>query len=353
MKPSEVKLAIAMPTVTVATASGGGHLNTLRFADLLARSAEVRAVSYRRKEEGVWFLPEVEDRLAAEGWTLLVLWGEDVNPQVERYHGRMPLLYYHQARDFGIELPADVPILCISRFLLSDAQKTWPANPQFYLPPVFETFCRNQQQERDIDVLVVTRKLPPYVVEELVPRLRPRCRVEVADRFLPRQELFALFNRSKVYLYAFGPQRSRHHPSGWRVMEGISTQDLEAMACGCTVVSDLRGGQADFVEPWSHGYRLMCHSPAWDLHQVLHAVATWPQARSAERQAHLQAEYGEDAFHRRVQDLLAFLADFYTFAAANPPAPAVYADPPPISRRQRLIEALYRQKVKLFGKRSR
>ncbi len=349
--PPFPKIAVCLPAVIDPDIRGGGHLNTVRFADLLGQRTEVELLSYGKREDGVGYLPDEADRLIAEGWALLVTWGPDVASLVTTYYGRLPMLYYQQSLDWGFELPPDVPVLSMSRFMMTYAQRTWPHSPQFYLPPVLPRACRNNASNRDIDVLVVPRKQPSYIFETLLPMLETRCNVHVLDRFVPRDELYALFNRTKVYLYAFAPQRSKPVHGGWRLMEGISTQDLEAMSCGCTVVSDLRGGHGDFIEPEVLGYRLMSHSPDWDVEQVMAAIAEFPQPGTIEHQAFLQAHYGEARFFERAERLLAFLARFYRFASENKPSPMAFGVPGPIgpaqATRESVVGWLYRRKQAL------
>jgi hypothetical protein len=263
-----------------------------------------------------------------------------VNGLVRDHYGRLPLVYYQQSMDQGITLPPDVPVISMSRLMMAYAQRTWPASPNFYLPPVLEPDCRNVGSARDIDVLVVRRKQPPYVLDTLARRLGARCRVFVLDEFVSRSELFRYFNRSKVYLYAFAPQRTDHASDGWRYMEGISTQVLEAMACGCTVGCDLRGGHVDFVEPAVHGFRLMTHSPAWDEAEVLEAVNRFPQPGHEAIARELQRHYGEPAFHQRATALLSWLARFLAFAWQCRPDSGSFRVPAPVGRRQRLQDRM-------------
>lgn len=348
------KIAACLPAVVDPDIRGGGHLNTVRFADLLGQRTEVELLSYAKREDGVGYLPDEAPRLIRDGWALLVTWGPDIASLVDTYYGQLPMLYYQQSLDWGFTLPADVPVLSMSRFMMTNAQRTWPHSPQFYLPPVLPRTCRNDGVVRDIDVLVVPRKQPRYIFETLLPMLQARCNVHVLDRFVPRDELYALFNRTKVYLYAFAPQRAPAVHGGWRLMEGISTQDLEAMACGCTVVSDLRGGHGDFIEPEVLGHRLMSHSPAWDVEQVLSAVAEHPVAGAAEHQAFLQAHYGEARFFERAERMLAFLTRFYAFAETHQAAPEPFGIPEPIgsaqATKERVVGALYRRKKAWFGR---
>ncbi|RMH16099.1 MAG: hypothetical protein D6696_19020 [Acidobacteria bacterium] len=326
-----LKLAILLPAVRHPTIRGGGHLNTLRFAELMARHRPVELVSYAVREEGVAYLEDCEARLVEEGFTLLLTWGPDVAGHVARFHRRLPLVYYQQSMDWGFDLPADVPVISMSRYMLGHAQRTWPASPQLYLPQVLPASCRDRGLERDVDVLWASRKQPAYLRDVLLPRLEPHCRVERLERFVPREELHELFNRSRVYLYAFAPMRAPAVAGGWRLMEGVSTQNLEAMACGCTVVSDLRGGHCDFIEPEVHGHRLMSHSPEWDVEQVLRAVRRHPEPGQRAYAARLVEDYGEARFHQRAAAAADFLERFFAFARRHPPAPAAFGLPRPIS----------------------
>ena len=345
---SLLKFAICLPRVRHPVDAGGGFINMVRLAELLAPHAEAHLVSYREREDDIWYLPDVEERLITEQYILVLTWGGDVIAQITNYHGRLPIVYYHQGIDFGIQLPPDIPILCLSKWLLAHAQEHWPANPEIYLPPVLTPDCRNLGLAREIDVLVVRRKLPAYIFEHLVPILEQHCQVSVITDFISRDELFQRFNRTKVYLYAYAPQRTDAARTGWRLMEGFGMQPLEAMACGCTVFSNLRGGLADYIEPGVHGYRLECHSPAWDARQILQALQRYPEAGQPEYEHYLRAHYSEAAFHQRAQALVQFLSDYLPFARTTPPQLAAFGFPTPITLQQRtqeqIIGYLYRRK---------
>ncbi|MBI5629276.1 MAG: asparagine synthase (glutamine-hydrolyzing) [Elusimicrobia bacterium] len=340
---ASARFAILLPTVVKPPALGGGYLNTVRFGRLLARHAEVRFVSYKAKEEGTWFLPEAEERLIRDRYVMVLLWGQDVAAHVRCYHGKAPLVYYHKGIDFNVHLEPDMPILCNSRYLMTHAQENWPANPAFYMPPVLEPHCRDAGRPRDIDVLVVCRKQPGYIFKELVPRLKARCRVEVLDEFLDRERLFELFNRAKVYLYAYAPQRTDYSSTGWRMMEGFGTQALEAMVCGCAVFSNLRGGMADFVDPEVNAFRLESHSADWDACRILKAVQAYPPQGGRRRADFLLEHYGEDAFHERAEAFADFMADYVPFCERHPARPADFGFPAPMSRLERIAERTARE----------
>ena len=313
MNYKKLKFAILLPEVISPSIPGGGHLFTIGFANLLKEHAEVTLVSYNLKEEGVWYLPEVVSTLEKEQYIVIVTWGPHVNSLLKEYHGRFPMVYLQQSMDWGINLPIDVPVLCVSKYVMAMSQLQWPSNPQFYMPVVLPTECKNTSKQRDIDVLIVKRKLPEYIIQTLRKELESKCNVYFLDSFVTRDELYALFNRSKTYLYAFDPQRTDHTDSGWRMMEGGSLQALEAMVCGCTVFSDLRGGPVDFIQPWEHGYKLQTYSMQWDVYQILNAVKCYPQKTHEAHESYILQHYGVDAFHQRAESFVTFMEEFTVF----------------------------------------
>ena len=343
------RVSVLLPGIDNIPAKGGGFFNTLRFVDLLSQHRATDLVTYRHREAGTPFLDDIAAEMQAEGRIAVLVWGPDIAELLARHHGRFPMVYYQRSNDWGIQLPADVPVLCISKYTMATAQQYWPGNPQFYLPPALRPECRSDGRDRDIDVLIVARKQPRYVVEDLRQRLSGHCRVHLQTEFISQDELIDLYRRSKVYLYSFDAMRTDHHPSGWRMMEGISNQTLEAIACGCTVFSDLRGGQLDFVQPGQWGYKLQTYSPEWDVEQIRRAVAEYPQAGHEAHQAFVVQEYSEAAFHDRAPHLLSFLDGFFDFAASHPARVEAFDFPEPVTTRRRLRERLYRWKRRLLG----
>jgi len=350
----KIKFAVLLPEVDNPSIPGGGHLFTVGFAKLLKEHAEVELVSYNLKEEGVWYLPEVEEKLENEGYVCIITWGPHVNFLLEKYYGKFPLVYLQQSMDWGIKLPIDVPVLCVSKYVMAMAQLEWPSNPQFYMPIVLPEECKNTDQQRDIDVLIVKRKLPEYITQTLRKELEKQCNVYYLDSFVTREELYSLFNRSKTYLYAFDPQRCEHTSSGWRMMEGGSLQALEAMLCGCTVFSDLRGGPIDFVQPWEHGYKLQTHSMQWDIHQILNAVHKFPQIGHAEHEQYIHEHYGIEAFQRRAESFISFISEYTEFIKTHPSDESVFKVKQPFSnaqkRKMKQNKLLVQIKRKLLGR---
>jgi len=312
------KFAFVLPTVKKKI-NCGGYLTSMEVAKALSKHAEVKCVSYGEKEEGVWYLPEVIDKLIADNYILVLLWGIDVNDHINQLYGTLPIVYYYQGVDFGVRLRPDIPIMTHGHFLMFHALEAFPGNPLFYFPRILEPIYQDFGKPRDIDVLIIKRKQPKYIVEDIPRLLEGKCKVHVETEFLSIPELVTLYNRSKVYVYAFDAQPSPYAANGWRTMEGFGNQPIEAAACGCSVLTDCRGGNGDFIEPWINAYHLRAHSPEWDVQQILHAISHYPNLEIEERKQFLKAQYGDDAFAKRAEAFIDFLRTYIPFSRTHEP----------------------------------
>lgn len=285
------RVVVLLPGLSASAWQKGGALIARKLAHLLEEHVTAEVVTYVDREDGVAFL---DDELAAsdDSTLYLVTWGPHINDLVPRLGSRR-YVYYAQSPGWGIELPPHVPILCLSRFLMAFWMEQAPSNPIFLLPPVLEPDCRNEGVTRDVDVLYLARKSTAYLADHLIPALEPRCRVHTLHDFVPRSELFALYNRSKVYVYSSAPWRS-----GW--VEGFGLQPLEALACGCDVFSNLHGGLSDYLEPGLVGHKLETVSLEYDVERILLAV----EQPMVTADAALIETYSTARFHQRIPRIL-------------------------------------------------
>jgi len=271
----------------------------------------------------------------------VVTWGPHVQGLVERLAGRR-VVYYAQSTGWKMALPDRVPILCLSRYILAYWMQHALRNPLFLLGPVLEPDCRDLGLERDFDVLFHERKSTSYVREALVPALQERLRVHVVREFVPRAEMFRLYNRSKTYLYSSSP-----NAEGW--VEGFGFQPLEALVCGCAVFSNLHGGLADYLDPEMNAHKLVTWSLAYDVERIERAVHEGPPASDV---SDLERYYSVAAFHERVGRFLPVLADFFERAEstepdiqAHTPAPVFPPGRPwPLRAASRVARALRKRK---------
>ncbi len=312
---------VLLPGLTAPAWRFGGRLIAETFADLLGRHApgvSARVVTYRDREEGVPFLDDV--LAAADPSDLFVAtWGPHVQGLLQTLAGRR-VVYYAQSTGWDLRLPETVPVLCLSRHILAYWMLRAPHNPLFLLGPVLDPECRDLGLDRDLDVLFLERKSTAYLREVLVPALRTRCRVHVVRDFLPRAELFRLYNRSKVYLYSSAPTAS-----GW--VEGFGFQPLEALVCGCAVFSNLHGGLADYLDPEINAFKVETWSLAHDLERIEAVVRGGFRPEGVEE---LARTYSEEAFRERIGRFLPALEAFFSRAEpADIDRLTVAAAPPP------------------------
>jgi glycosyltransferase involved in cell wall biosynthesis len=201
-----------------------------------------------------------------------------------------------------------VPILTVSRNTLGYWGQRSPYAPLYYLPNhISPDFC-DRGLNRDIDVLVQGRKASRYLLRQLVPALEQRCRVVVLDSFV--DDLGALFNRAKVYLYD-----SAEHWAIAGVSEGFGLPPMEAMACGCQVFSSVNHALADYLDPGFNCQKIGVYSTAYDVERVLAAIAD-PQP--APPPSHFFDQYREEKLMPRCRHILAELNQFFDHVPHHP-----------------------------------
>jgi hypothetical protein len=243
----------------------GGYLTHLRLGEALTFAEDVHVIHYDRTRVGDipgLCRPYPGDTLFVGGW----------GPDVEMLARVVPQNFVYWANSVGwaMSLPRFTPVLCASRFSMGCWGELAPSSPVYYLPnPLVDEF-RNLQTERDIDVLVQTRKMSSYVLEVLIPRLTDiGVRAYVQEEPVP--SMAALYNRSKVYIYD-----SRDYWIERGVSEGFGLPPLEALACGCAVFSSVNAGLSDFVDPLFVGQKVGVFSVDFDMQRVVNALSTTP-----------------------------------------------------------------------------
>jgi GT2 family glycosyltransferase/glycosyltransferase involved in cell wall biosynthesis len=272
----------------------GGFAVMERLSRFVSAIRPVEIVTYFDRDPDRRFLDDAIADPAERDSVWVMTTGVDVPALLGRLEGRRRV-YYAQETGWAIEVPPGVPVLCTTRFALAHWSLRAPASPVYLLPVALDLERTAGAGERDIDVLYLARKTTPYLHEELVPALCRELRVESVDRFLPRQGLLELYRRSRVYLY----DSSASFADG--VIEGIGLQPLEALACGCAVVSNLVGGMGDYLDPGRTGDRLSLLLER-DRQAVITAVSA---STDRDRQAaELIATYSEPALRERLAWIL-------------------------------------------------
>ncbi len=299
-------LYFLVPGVSKKFASGGlfAEIKTYELAQQL-QSAHL--VTYREKSPDHLYLPELLPQVRPQEAIFVVSWGFDI-PRLVKQLRSHPVVYHAHSTGYGFQLPSRIPIWAVSRNSLGYWGQKAPNNPLFYLPNQISPAFENWHQERDIDVLVQTRKTSSYVLQQLVPYLQQRCRVEVVNSFVP--DLAALFNRSKIYLYD-----SAEYWLNNAVSEGFGLPPLEAIACGCQVFSSVNGALADYLDPGFNCQKISTYCVEYDGDRLLAALNNPPAATNT--QALLQ-EYRTETILLRFATILHEVNHFFDYQGQYP-----------------------------------
>lgn len=240
--------------------SGGGlwaELNTRRLAQQVC---ETEVVTYRQREKGQPFLADILPESDPESVIFVIGWGFDVPKLIAQLKGQH-IIYHAHSANYGFQLPADLPIITVSRNTMGYWGQQAANGLIYYLPNQISDEFKNLERTRDIDILVQTRKSSQYLLQQLIPALQSRYRVEIVDRYVP--DLAELFNRSQIYLYD-----SAEYWAINGVTEGFGLPPLEALACGCTVFSSVNHGLSDFLDPGFNCYKIAGYSLEYDLQRI-------------------------------------------------------------------------------------
>lgn len=207
----------------------------------------------------------------------IVSWGPLVSDHIKLIRKNIPdakIIYYAQSFGWGIKIPPRIPIVCVSRFVMSQWALYAPENFITHIPPPLNlVFCLPdpQTEKRDIDILVHTRKQNDYCLKKLLPALHAsRFTLHEINNWIPQEEFAKLLKRTKIFLYI----TELHKAGFFRRLpgEGFGLPALEALACGCLVGSNLLGGVTDFLTPSENCVKLQNGGLDFDLLQIKNAI---------------------------------------------------------------------------------
>jgi hypothetical protein len=313
----------------------GGNSAQIRFLDACARFTQASAAFYGERIAG---RAHLDDILATEtsesaGKPIFVIhWGPDIALLLDRLKGR-DVVYLAHSTGWGIALPPQVPVLCVSRHSMAYWGRHAPNSYIAHVPNIVGIEQVDAPPLRDIDVLVQARKSSRYLLERLVPALRERCRVTVLDGWV--DDLATWFRRSNVYLYD-----SLEHWIDVGATEGFGLPPLEALGHGCVVFSSVNDALADYLDPGFNCRKLRVHSLAWDVEAVLRAASDHaPRPQDAT----WLATYAADRAAARLETLFVDLECFFAATAGvEPDIEDIWAlrRPTPFQRAKRAVKVL-------------
>lgn len=309
------KLLFLLPGTTKAFFAGGltAELATLKLAQQVC---EAEIVTYRQREKGTLFLDDLlsGNRRSHDVLTnciFVVSWGFDV-PKLLKRIGNRPTIYHAHSTGYGFTVPPRVPIITVSRNSMGYWGEKALGSLIFHLPNQISPDFQDHQIDRDVDVLVQTRKSSEYLLSQLVPALQQKCNVVLLDHYV--EDLVGLFNRSKVYLYD-----SAEYWGRYRLTEGFGLPPMEALACGCKVFSSVNHALADYLDPGFNCYKISGYSTGYDLQRILQITENWTQD-SAAATGHISsispdffAPYRADALVPRLQIILQEINSFFDY----------------------------------------
>lgn len=315
----------------------GGLWAELKACELAKRVCPAEIVTYRQREENTLFLDDILRSPRAFDGIFAISWGFDIPKLIAKLRG-YPVLYHAHSTGYKFTVPPQIPIVTVSRNSLAYWGQRSPNSLIYYLPnQISDEFC-NLGRDRDIDVLVQARKSSQYLLKQLIPSLTPHCQVVLISSYV--EDLAALFNRAKVYLYD-----SAEYWACQGVSEGFGLQPMEAMACGCQVFSSVNGGLADYLDPGFNCRKIGGYATAFDVQRILKSLADYPQFAMSES---IINEYRSANIRQRWKVILEEINEFFDLL------PQIKGDIPSLTRSRLLVLQFqsYWQKIQQRLKRS-
>lgn len=278
----------------------GGLWAELKTVKLAQEICDANVVTYRQREKDQLFIDDILNSQNLEQVIFVISWGFDVPKLVSKLKG-YNLIYHAHSAGYGFKLPANIPIITVSRNTLGYWGQQSPNSLIYYLPNQISDEFTNLSLSRDIDVLVQARKSSTYLIKELIPALKKQCKVEVIESYV--EDLPGVFNRAKVYLYD-----SAEYWAQQGVSEGFGLQPMEALACGCQVFSSVNGGLSDYLDPGFNCHKIAGYSKEYDVQRILNVVSSSISITLPEQ---FFAEYRTENIIKRLQVILGEINQFF------------------------------------------
>jgi hypothetical protein len=279
---------------------GGGLWAELKTIKLAQKICEAKIVTYQQREEDYLFLTDILNNSDRDDCIFIVSWGFDVPKlitQLKKYH----VIYHAHSAGYGFKLPSHLPIITVSRNTMGYWGEQAANSLIYYLPNQLGTEFCDLGKSRDIDILVQTRKSSEYLIEQLIPSLQSRCQVKIIDSYV--EDLAALFNRSKIYLYD-----SAEYWKVSGVTEGFGLPPLEALACGCHIFSSVNHALADYLDPGFNCHKISGYALEYDIQRILQVINSTTKPQIA---ASFWEQYQEENLLNRLRIILEEINIFF------------------------------------------
>ncbi len=293
------KLYFLVPGTHGKFACGGlwAELKTVKLAQQIC-SADV--VTYRQRETDQLFIDDLLAEKNLDDAIFVISWGFDVAKLAAKLKQHNVIYHAHSA-GYNFRLPASIPIITVSRNTMGYWGQKSPNSLIYYLPNQISNEFKNLHLERDIDVLVQSRKSSEYLMQELIPALQQQCKLKLVDSYV--EDLPGLFNQAKIYLYD-----SAEYWAQQLVSEGFGLQPMEALACGCRVFSSVNGGLSDYLDPGFNCFKIAGYSKEYDIQRIIKALKS---SQTIDLPEEFFAEYRTENILQRFQVILDELNEFF------------------------------------------
>ncbi|MGD1953314.1 MAG: glycosyltransferase [Leptolyngbyaceae cyanobacterium] len=300
------KLYFLLPGTTRSFYCGGlfAELNAL---ELVKQICPAEVVTYRQREENHPFIDDLLNKTNLNDYIFVVSWGFDVPKQLKKL-SHCNVIYHAHSSGYGFLVPPQVPILAVSR----NTMGYWGSRSQnsliYWLPNQLPATVVNCQIERDIDILVQSRKTSEYVINQLVPELKKKFNVVVVDTFV--DDLITLFNRTKIYLYD-----SAEYWVKYRLTEGFGLPPMEALACGCQVFSSVNHALADYLDPGVNCHKIAGYATGHDVQRISAVLENWQPSDLPDS---FFSPYRSEQLIPRLETMLVELNQFFDYRQQQP-----------------------------------
>ncbi len=247
--------------------NSGGHIAQINFLKIAQSVGNAQPVSYRKREVDTLFLDDLIKGNSDDDNIYIIHWGPDIKKLLKKLKNRQ-VIYFSHSTGYSLQIPEQVPIISVSKHSQAYWGRYAPNCLVFHLPNQISPQYTNLHQPRTIDVLIQKRKSSQYLINQLVPALKPYCNLELVDYWV--DDLATLFNQTKVYLYD-----STEYWVQSKATEGFGLPPIEAMACGCTIFSSVNDALSDYLDPSFNCHKLRVYSQEYDQNRILSTVENW------------------------------------------------------------------------------
>ena len=285
----------------------GGLWAELKTHNLAKQVCNADVATYRQREQNTLFLDDLLREENLDDVIFVISWGFHV-PKLAARLKRYNVVYHAHSAGYRFKLSSRIPIITVSRNTMGYWGQKSPNSLIYYLPNHISNDFRDLNLERDIDVLVQTRKSSEYLLKELVPSLQDKCNVVVLDSYV--EDLAKLFNRAKIYLYD-----SAEYWETQAVSEGFGLPPMEALACGCQVFSSVNGALADYLDPGFNCHKIAGHSKEYDVQHIFKVLNLPVQTTLPDK---FFEPYRAESITKRLKIILEQLNQFFDHAKHHP-----------------------------------